>query len=125
MSPSLDQNRYQCSELVKVLYEDRFGRTREAIANLEEISSKSATLLFDDPLDRGLPISFSVKGHDMYGLIESSAADPTLGWFVRIRLNQFSRWCGRMFVPEHFLALCASARMEPEMIGPSKVFTRG
>lgn len=125
MSPSLDQNRYQCSELVKVLYEDRFGKTREAVANLEEISSRSATLLFEDKIDPGLPISFCVKGHDMYGLIESSAADPTLGWFIRIRLNQFSRWCGRLFVPEHFLALCASARSEFGMERPTKVFTRG
>jgi hypothetical protein len=115
MMPLLtNQTQYPCSELVKVLYEDPHGGTHETIANLEDISSNWATLLCDARLDTGLPVSFCVKGRDLYGFIRARVFDPILGWFVSITLDPDSRWCGRLFVPEHFLALCASARNEPQ-----------
>ncbi len=120
----MDQT-YQCSELVKVLYEDHFGQTRETIANLEEISPKAVTLLCDDPLGPGLPLSISVKNHALYGFIQSSVLDPILGWFVTVNLDKCSRWCGRWFVPEHFLALCASARTDPRDTTRRRVFNPG
>jgi len=79
------------------------------MANLEEISSTGATILLDERLEPGLPVSFWAKGHDLHGIVESSDLDPDLGWFVKIVLDSTSRWSGRMFVPEHFIALCASA----------------
>jgi len=124
MQPPMDRN-YQCSELVNVLYEDRLGNTRATIANLEEISSKSVTLLCDAPLDPGLPLSFSVKSHALYGFIQSCVPDPILGWFIKIRLDRCSRWSGRWFMPEHFLALCASARTQPRDTTPPQVFNPG
>jgi hypothetical protein len=117
--------RYLCSEMVTVLYEDRSRRTAEKTANLEEISSKTATLLLDEPLDPGQPISFTARGFDLYGEVESQDQDAILGWYVKIRLSRFSRWCGRMFVPEHFLALCASSASPAPAIGAdgTRVFT--
>jgi hypothetical protein len=124
---SLDDCNYQCSELVSVLYEDSSQNTHEAIANLEEISAKTATLLFENQPASGAAISFRANGHDLYGVIESTDRDPILGWFAKIRLHRLSRWSARMFVPEHFLALCASASVPPvtiEIPAATKVFTR-
>jgi len=101
--------RYLCSELVSVLYEDRFCGVREALGNLEEISSTSATVLVEEPLEDGRPVSFRVKGHALHGIVESTDFVYQLGWFVRIGLNSTSRWHVRMFIPEHFLALGESA----------------
>jgi hypothetical protein len=41
----------------------------------------------------------------------ASTFHPLLGWFVEVALDADSRWNGRMFVPEHFFALCASTFM--------------
>ena len=93
-------------------YEDRFRSTHEAIANLEEIASSEALLLAEERLEPGLPISFCAKGRHLYGKVESSAFHPILGWFVKVTLDPDSRWHGGLFVPEHFIALCASSASE-------------
>ena len=96
-----------CSELVSVLYEDRSRDTRSMIANLEKISSNYAVLLSDERLHAGWPVAFNAHGHDLYGTVESVEMDDVLGCFAKVKLDATSRWNGRVFVPEHFLALCA------------------
>lgn len=115
-----------CSELVSVLYEDRSRRTRATSANLEQISSEYAVLLSDDCPQPGDPIAFDAQGHDFYGTVESIELDDTLGCFTKVKLEATSRWNGRVFVPEHFLALC-SLPQQPEIdVEPSpKGFTVG
>ena len=98
---------YLCSELVNVLFEDHSKRTRSTTANLEAISANHAILLSDERLQPGRPITFDAQGHDLYGTVESVEMDRTLGCFATVKLDAASRWHGRIFVPEHFLALCA------------------
>ncbi len=112
MSCSTNEQRYLCSELVRVLYEDASRNTRQAMANLEEISASTATLLSEEKLESGRAISFCVKDHDLYGVVESSFLHPVLGWFSKVRFDRSSRWHGRLFVPEHLFALCASAMLD-------------
>jgi hypothetical protein len=100
--------RYLCSELVRVLYEDGFSNRHQAVANLEEIASSEATLLMEERLEPGQPISFRAKGHDLHGIVGSGDFDQNLGWFIKVELDFNSGWHARMFVPEHFLALCES-----------------
>jgi hypothetical protein len=106
MSHRCTECRYLCSELVSVHYEDGFNNIQQAVGNLEEIASTEAILLMEERLEPGLPISFRAKGHDLQGVVGSSDFDETLGWFIKVELDFTSRWHGRMFVPEHFLALC-------------------
>jgi hypothetical protein len=120
-------SRCLCSELVSVLYEDSSRQTHSTIANLEEISPDTAALLSEHRLAVGAAISVTLKDMDLYGITESNEYDPILGWFTTIRLDRSSRWSGRRFVPEHFLALCSLAatdRPEVSQTIPSKVFTR-
>lgn len=108
MTHRINECRYLCSELVSVLYEDRSGNIHQVIANLEEISSATSTLLAEQNLESGLRISFRAKNHDLYGVVESNAFDPTLGWFIKIKLDQSSQSHERLFVPQHFIPLGAS-----------------
>lgn len=115
-----------CSEIVTVLYEDRRGRTRSTTANLEQISSGHAVLLSDDCPQPGAPIAFDAQGHDFYGVVESIELDDTLGCFTKIKLEAASRWHGRVFVPEHFLALCSlvqSEDLDAPVVSSPKAFT--
>jgi len=110
MSSQSDGLTYHCSELVSALYEDRFLNTRPLTANLEAISAGSATLLSDERLQAGRPIAFSVKGHDLYGVIESVDVDQTLGCYAKVKLDPMHRWHKQLFLPDHFLALCQSTQ---------------
>lgn len=128
MAHRKQEPRFLCSELVSVLYEDSSSkRLHRTVANLEEISPKTAALLSDRPFEIGTAMSLTVKRNDLYGTAESNEYDPILGWFTTIRFDKDSRWSGRQFVPEHFLALCSLAEpKEGEHLSmlSSKVFTR-
>ena len=110
-----------CSELVSVLYEDRSRSTRSTTANLEQISPNYVVLLSDTRLPPGRPVAVEAQGHDLYGTVESVEMDETLGCFTKVKLDATSRWNGRMFVPEHFLALCAFTQ-ETNFDGPAASF---
>ena len=106
MSP-VDDRRYLCSEMVSVLFEDASQNTRQTLANLEDISSRSATLLCDEHLEPGLPVALCSKGHDLYGIVASATFERLLGWYVVLRLDLSSQWTRQWFVPEHLLCIGA------------------
>ena len=108
MSHSTNECLCQCSELVSVLFERNAGAIHQVVANLESISSGSATLLCEEEIESTTPISFCAKGHDLYGSVESTEFDSVLGWFTTVKLDRSSVWHRRMFVPNHFLALSQS-----------------
>jgi len=127
MSNQPDELRFLCSEQVNVMYEDDSWNTRSAIANLEEISYNSALLLTDECPPLWRPIVFSVKGNDLYGVVESIDEDQTLGYFISVKLDVQSRWRKQMFSPDHLLAVRGSKGQRGiEEIGTgAKVFTLG
>jgi hypothetical protein len=105
-----------CSEVVSVLYEDRSRKTRQTTANLEEISTNSALLCLEESVQRGRAISFRVKNHDLYGIVESCVADPLLGYFVTVALDKSSQWSEKWFTPEHLLSLWKSTEEETKSV---------
>ena len=105
-----------CSELVSVLYEDRSRKTRQATANLEEISKTSAVLCLEERVQRGTAISFRCRHHDLYGIVESCVAHPQLGFFVTVTLDKSSQWSEKWFTPEHLLSLWKSAEQEADTV---------
>lgn len=110
MSTQSDDFRFLCSEQVKVLYEDESWNTHCTVANLEGISSNSATLLLDERPQPWRPIAFSLKGQDLYGIVESIDVDEVLGCFATIKLDSPYRWRNQSFLPDHFLALGTPTR---------------
>lgn len=98
--------RYLCSELVTVIYEEQPGELHEAIANLEEISMTSATVLLREKPRVGSPICMTCKGHDLFGVVLSRTCDSRLGWFITIVLDANSTWRWEWFAPQYMLAVC-------------------
>ena len=105
MSIQSDDPKFLCSEQVKVMYEDESWSTYCTVANLEGISSNSAILLLDELPPPWRPIAFSLKGQDLYGIVESIELDEVLGCFVTIRLDSRYDWRNQSSLPDHFLAL--------------------
>jgi hypothetical protein len=117
---------YLCSELVTVIYEDQPGELCQTTANLEEISTTSVTVLLDEKPRLGSPISLTIKGRDLFGLITSRLYDATLGWFVNIALDPDSTWRREWFSPSHLLGVCpcsadGSAETKARALESSKV----
>jgi hypothetical protein len=97
---------YLCSELVTVIYEEQPGELHQTIANLEEISMTSATILLDEKPRVGAPICMTLKGHDLFGVVLSRSFDNTVGWLVTVSLDPDSTWSPECFSPQHLLGVC-------------------
>ncbi len=101
-----------CSELVSIAH-PYLEEGEAVIGNLEAIGERTALILTDVPLRRGLEIRIKTnKGNVLNGFVESSHLDELLGWSQEVRLTAASRWSSRWFKPEHFLALNVLAAME-------------
>ncbi len=97
---------YLCSELVTVTLEEKPGEIRQAIANLEEISSDCAVILLDEEPKLGSSISLAVKDRDLFGVIKASLYDAALGWYAIVGLDVASRWHREWFRPKHLFEIC-------------------
>jgi hypothetical protein len=111
---------YLCSELVTVMYEDQPGKLSQITVNLEEISNSSVTVLMDEKPRLGSPISLTVKGRDLFGLITSRLRYTTIGWFATLTLDPDSVWRPDWFSPKHLLGVCLHCAKEAV---PGKVKT--
>jgi hypothetical protein len=111
---------YLCSQLVTVMYEDQPGEFCQITANLEEISNASATVLMDEKPRLGTPISLTLKGRDLFGLITSRLRYTDIGWFATITLDPDSTWRREWFSPKHLLGVCVHCAKEAV---PAKVKT--
>jgi len=97
---------YLCSELVTVRYEEQPGDIRQAVANLEEISSDCAVVLLEEEPALGASISLEFHGRDLFGTISGRFQDTCLGWFARVAFEEGQCWDPKRAAPKHLLAIC-------------------
>ena len=97
---------YLCSELVTVTYEDQPGEILQTIANLEEISATGAVVLLEERPTVGSTISLSIKGRDLFGVIQGRLHDAILGWYTVVTFNAATLWNRDWMSPKHLVAVC-------------------
>ena len=102
------------------MYEDQPGEFCQITANLEEISSHAVTVLMDEKPPLGAPMSITVKGRDMFGVVTSRLRYTNIGWFATITLDPDSAWRREWFSPKHLLGVCVHCAKEAV---PAKVLT--
>ena len=108
-----------CADLVDVEWKDKNGRTRRAVANLEDISLSGACLQLDVaiPLETTLKIAHSrgeLQGRIRYCVYRE------IGYFIGVKFEPSSKWSQKAFKPMHLLdprKLVPRAKAEP--LGPS------
>jgi hypothetical protein len=105
----IEARQYLCSELVTVTYERQPGEIRQTVANLEEISTDTATVLLEEEPRLGASISLAIQGRDLFGVIASRVCDATLGWFITVTLDAASHWSRDWFTPTHLLDTCRNS----------------
>jgi hypothetical protein len=94
--------RLLCADLVDIQWKDKTGRTRRAVANLEDISLSGACVQLDAPvpLDTKLHISYpkgELRGRVCYCIYRE------IGYFLGVEFEPGSRWSLRSFKPQHLL----------------------
>jgi hypothetical protein len=91
-----------CADLVDVKWKDKQGRTRRAVANLEDISVSGACVQVDAPipLQSNLRISYpkgELQGRVCYCIYRE------IGYFVGIQFEAGVQWSVFQYKPQHFL----------------------
>jgi hypothetical protein len=91
-----------CADLIDVHWTDKSGRTRSALANLEDISLSGACLQLDIPLplETGLHMTHpkaALEGRVRYCVFRES------GYFIGVQFEPTCKWSRLHFRPKHLL----------------------
>jgi hypothetical protein len=94
--------RMLCADLVDIQWKDKGGRTRRAVANLEDISLSGACVQVDlpIPLETNLRIGYpkgELRGRVCYCVYRE------IGYFLGVEFEPGFRWSLRQFRPQHLL----------------------
>jgi len=114
--------RQLCSELVSVACPNQNGERTSVPGNLEEIGKFSALVLAEAEISKGTRVRVACESNELKGLVRSCTYEPSLGFFVEVKLDPESRWSQQWFKPKHLFGLCQSP--EPKSLKP-KVFHVG
>lgn len=112
------QPRMLCADLVNVQWTDTSGRTRRAVANLEDISLSGACLQLEQeiPLNTMLRISYP-KGQ-LAGMVRYCVYRE-IGYFIGLQFEKGAGWSRKLFKPQHlFDPRKMSARPAPRLEKP-------
>lgn len=101
-----------CADLIDVYWMDKSGRSRSALANLEDISLSGACIQMDNsvPLETLLRLAHSkteMRGRVRYCVFRD------IGYFLGIDFEPGCRWTRDRFRPKHLLDPRALVRVPP------------
>jgi hypothetical protein len=94
--------RLLCADLVDVVWKDKGGRTRRAVANLEDISLSGACLQVDAAIPAQTNVRLLYPEGELRGRV-CYCIYREVGYFVGIEFEPGFRWSLRQFRPQHLL----------------------
>ncbi|MCS7043983.1 MAG: PilZ domain-containing protein [Bryobacteraceae bacterium] len=94
--------RMLCADLVDVRWKDQNGKTRRAVANLEDISFSGACLQLETRVPVGAPMRISYAKGEFAGVVRYCMFKD-IGYFVGVQFEPGYKWDEREFRPMHLL----------------------
>jgi len=94
--------RMLCADLVDVRWKDKTGRTRRAVANLEDISLSGACLQLDAPIPLETTLWIGHAKGELMGRIRYCVYRE-IGYFIGVQFEPGSKWTQKAFRPMHLL----------------------
>lgn len=94
--------RLLCADLVDVRWNDKSGRLRKTVANLEDISLSGACLQMDSPIPHDTQVFISHPKGELQGQVRYCVYRE-IGYFVGLRFEDGSKWNRQLFRPQHLL----------------------
>ncbi len=92
--------RMLCADLIDVQWKDRAGRSRAALANLEDISASGACLQMDVPVPVETLLRIGDDRAGFEGTVRYCVYRET-GYFVGVRFAPGVQWSRAQFKPKH------------------------
>lgn len=96
------ETRLLCADLVDINWKDKGGRTRRAVANLEDISGSGACLQTDVPVPLQTVLRISLPKGELQGTVRYCVYRQ-IGYFLGLEFEPGHRWSVRTFKPQHLL----------------------
>ncbi len=94
--------RMLCADLVDIQWKDKSGKTRRAVANLEDISLSGACVQVDMPVPLETKLRISYPKGELRGRV-CYCVYREIGYFLGVEFEPGSRWSMRQFRPQHLL----------------------
>ena len=94
--------RMLCADLVDIRWKDKSGRSRRAVANLEDISLSGACLQLDLPIPLETNLRIGHPKGELEGRIRYCVYRE-IGYFLGVQFEPGSKWSQRAFKPLHLL----------------------
>jgi hypothetical protein len=94
--------RMLCADLVDLQWKDKSGRTRRAIANLEDISVSGACLQVERPIPLGTLVRVTYPKGELICRIKYCVFRE-IGYFLGVEFEDGQKWTEREFKPQHML----------------------
>jgi hypothetical protein len=91
-----------CADLVDVQWQDKAGRTRRTVANLEDISVSGACVQVDNPIPIDTPLRINYPKGELQGKV-CYCVYREIGYFLGVEFEPGFRWTLRQFRPQHLL----------------------
>jgi hypothetical protein len=107
------QPRMLCADLVNIQWTDDNGRTRKAVANLEDISICGACLQLDQPIPLKSMLRISYPKGQLIGKVRYCVYRE-IGYFIGLQFDDGAGWSRKLFKPQH---LFDPRRLQPPARG--------
>ncbi len=92
--------RLLCADLVEIHWEDKSGRTRRAVANLEDISMSGACLQLENAIPLKSRVRVTYGGGSLEGEVRYCVYRE-IGYFLGVKFDQENKWSQQQFRPQH------------------------
>jgi hypothetical protein len=100
MQERRSEPRLLCADLVEVHWQDKSGRARRAVANLEDISLSGACLQLENAIPLKSRVRISHGGGQFEGEI-MYCVYREIGYFLGVKFDSDTRWSRKDFKPQH------------------------
>lgn len=94
--------RMLCADLVDARWRDKAGKSRRAVANLEDISLSGACIQLDEQIPLGTRMTITYPKGEYSGVVRYCQFRE-IGYFVGLQFEPGSKWSQRAFKPLHLL----------------------
>ncbi len=91
-----------CADLIDVYWKDKSGRSRSALANLEDISHSGACIQMDAPVPLETLLRMAHSNTEMQGRVRYCVFRDT-GYFMGVDFEPGRGWTRNRFRPKHLL----------------------
>src|SRR5438270_2231311 len=118
------ETRLLCADLVDIKWKDKSGRTKRAVANLEDISLSGACVQLEAPIPLNTTLQISYPKGELQGKV-CYCVYREIGYFIGIEFEPGFRWSLRHFKPQHLLDPRRLVNRTSTATAASRIVVRG